>query len=70
MVANPITVAADDTPVTAAMMLREHRLKSVPVVAGRNDRRLIGYLRAEKLLAIVLQKLGPATSTSGLAAGH
>jgi CBS domain-containing protein len=34
MVANPITVAADDTPVTAAMMLREHRLQSVPVVAA------------------------------------
>jgi hypothetical protein len=39
------------------MVLRDHRLKRIPVVASRDDRRLVGYLRAEKLMAVVMTKL-------------
>jgi CBS domain-containing protein len=57
MTADPIVVAVDDSPAVAAMVLRDHRLKRIPVVAGRDDRRLVGYLRAEKLMAVVMKKL-------------
>lgn len=48
MIADPVAVTGEDACLMAAETMRVHGLKGLPVVAG--DRRLQGYLRAERLL--------------------
>ena len=52
MTKQPVTVSISDDPTVAATILREHTLKHVPVVAGR-ERRLVGVLHARRLMAHV-----------------
>jgi NADH:quinone reductase (non-electrogenic) len=52
-----ITVTRSDTSLMAAALLRDHELKSVPVIESENDRRIVGYVRAERMFMHVLQKL-------------
>jgi CBS-domain-containing membrane protein len=53
----PISVTRDDTSLTAAATLRDHELKSLPVIESQTNRRLVGYVRAEKMFMRVLQRL-------------
>jgi len=53
----PITVTRNDSSLMAAATLRDHELKSLPVIESQTSRRLIGYVRAEKMFMRVLQKL-------------
>jgi NADH:ubiquinone reductase (H+-translocating) len=60
MTRNPVTVSSDDPCTVAAGAFREYRLKSLPVVEGRNSRVLVGCLRVRRLLAYVLKELPQA----------
>lgn len=53
----PIAVTRNDSSLMAAATLRDHELKSLPVIESQNNRRLVGYVRAEKMFMRVLQKL-------------
>lgn len=56
MVNKPVAMAAEDTAAMAAEALREYRLKMLPVVVSKDDRRLVGCLHARRLIAYVLNK--------------
>jgi NADH:ubiquinone reductase (H+-translocating) len=59
MVARPTAVAATDTALVAAGVFREHGFKTLPVVADPAGRRVVGLVRARRLLARVLDRLPP-----------
>lgn len=61
MKANPVALLATDTAVVAAASFREHGHKVLPVVADRTSRRLVGIIRARKLIARLLQVVPPPT---------
>jgi len=56
MTKDPVAVAADDSCAVAASTIREYRLKSLPVVDNRNNRKLVGCLRVRRLMAFVLKE--------------
>ena len=58
MTKNPVVLAADDNCATASTSLREYRLKSLPVVEGKVNRKLVGCIRARRLMAFVLKAPG------------
>ena len=57
MVKDPITIAENDTALTAAATMKEHSVKRLFVVNNFIDNRLTGYIRAEKLLYITIKSL-------------
>lgn len=57
MVANPLAVTANDNSLLAAATMRDHGLKWLPVVDDQESRRVVGYVRAEKMLYGILHKL-------------
>ncbi len=59
MAAQPIAVLADDTAVVAASAFREHGFKTLPVIADRESRRVVGTIRARRLIARLLDTLPP-----------
>lgn len=59
MARNPVTVAIDDDCAVAANVLREYRLKSLPVVEHKGTRKLAGCLRIRRLMAYVLKEVEP-----------
>ena len=56
MTKNPVALSVEDNCAVASAAIREYRLKSLPVVAGKNDRRLLGCIRARRLMAYVFQQ--------------
>jgi NADH:quinone reductase (non-electrogenic) len=63
MVSDPIALTGEDSALLAASTMRDHDLRALPVVEDRASRRLTGYVRAEKMLQRLLDKLpadGPA----------
>jgi NADH dehydrogenase len=58
MTKNPVVLAADDNCAVAATSLREFRLKSLPVVERKDSRRLVGCIRARRLMAFVFKERG------------
>ena len=58
MVSDPVVLTHDDSCLVAAETMRDRRLKGIPVVKSRTDRRVVGYVRAETLMHRVLQHLG------------
>ena len=65
MAKNPVALAADDNCAVAAAALREYRLKSLPVVERKENRRLVGCIRARRLLALVSPTLEPMPEPAG-----
>ena len=57
MVKDPITVKDSDTTLTAVTTMKEHGIKRLFVVNNYIDNKLIGYIRAEKLLYITMKSL-------------
>ncbi len=53
---NPVTLCRDDDGAVAATVVREHRLKHLPVV-DCSSRRLVGCLRTRRLMAHVFSKI-------------
>ncbi len=60
----PIAIFEADTPVVAAAVFRENGLKYLPVVADQATRRIVGFVRARKLMARVLQEMGTSSAAS------
>ncbi|MGH7967839.1 MAG: cyclic nucleotide-binding domain-containing protein, partial [Limisphaerales bacterium] len=56
MTKEPVAVAVDDDCAVAANAMREYRLKSLPVVEQKDNRKLVGCLRARRLMAFVLKE--------------
>jgi len=71
MVANPKVIAATDTCLVAAAAFREYGFKWLPVVHDVASGRIAGLIRARKLIARIMQVVGPPTAASQppLAAG-
>lgn len=61
MVKNPAAIAATDTALVAASAFREHGVKTLPVLADATSRRIVGFVRARKLIARLLHAT-PAAS--------
>ena len=61
MMKNPTVLAATDSAVVAASAFREHGFKTIPVVADKTSRRIVGVVRVRKLIARVLQVVPPPT---------
>ena len=56
MTKNPVVVAADDDCSVAATAIREYRLKSLPVVERKDNRKLVGCIRVRRLMAFVMKE--------------
>jgi NADH dehydrogenase len=61
MTKNPVTVAVDDDCSVAAAVLREYRLKSLPVVDRKDSRKLAGCIRVRRLMAFVMKETAART---------
>ena len=59
--ADPVTVSPDDSSLLAASTMVECGLSGIPVVVGKNDRHVQGYVRAEKISYWLLRQLGEQT---------
>ena len=60
MTRNPVALAAEDDCAVAATSIREYRLKSLPVVERKDNRKLVGCIRVRRLMAFVFKDLGDA----------
>jgi NADH dehydrogenase len=59
MTRNPVALAADDDCALASVAIREYRLKSLPIVERKDNRKLVGCLRLRRLMAFVLKEVQP-----------
>jgi NADH dehydrogenase len=64
MVAEPKTIAATDTCLVAAAAFREYGHKLLPVVADPASRRIVGLVRARKLISKIMQVVGPPPAST------
>ncbi len=60
MTKNPVALSADEDCALAASAIREYRLKSLPIVEGKQSRKLVGCIRVRRLMGYVFKKLGEA----------
>jgi NADH:ubiquinone reductase (H+-translocating) len=58
---NPVTISSDDSSLLAASTMLENGLNWIPVTVNKTDRRLKGFVRAEKVSYWLLQELGKET---------
>jgi NADH dehydrogenase len=56
MIPKPACIAETDSAMVAAAGLSEHSLKFMPVVADLSGRRIVGFVRARKLMAGVMRQ--------------
>jgi NADH dehydrogenase len=64
MTSNPVALAADDTCAVAADAMREYRLKSLPIVERKDNRKLVGCLRVRRLMAYLFKEMGSHSAAS------
>ena len=62
MVRSPAVITTADTCLIAASAFREHGHKQLPVVHDTATRRIAGVIRARKLIARVMQVVGPPST--------
>jgi CBS domain-containing protein len=65
MTKNPVALAADDDLSIASAAMREYRLKSLPIVEAKDNRKLVGCLKIRRLMAYILQHTGASAGTGG-----
>ena len=53
----PVTIAQSDSVMVAAAAFREHGFKYLPIVTDQQSRRIVGFVRARKLMASVMQQI-------------
>ena len=51
------TLSVEDDGAAAATVIREHRVKHLPIVSCRGHRRLVGCLRTRRLMAHVFRRI-------------
>jgi NADH dehydrogenase len=59
--ADPVMISSDESSLLAASTMHEHGLSWLPVVVGKNDHHLQGFVQAEKITYWLLQELGKQT---------
>jgi NADH dehydrogenase len=59
MTKNPVALSVDDECTVATAAFREYRLKSLPIVERKDNRKLVGCLRLRRLLAYLLKQSRP-----------
>jgi NADH dehydrogenase len=57
MVATPIVIALNDTALTAMFTMREHGFKLLPVVENHQHRKVVGVVRVERIMDLVLKQI-------------
>jgi len=62
MVKDPAVITTADSCLVAASAFREYGHKLLPVVHDRAGRRIAGYMRAQKLIARIMQVVGPPST--------
>ena len=55
---DPVYVALGDSTLLASTLMLDHGITWLPVVQSKDDVRPVGYLRAEKISNLLIQKLG------------
>ena len=58
MTKNPIALRMDDNCAVAAAAIREYRLKNLPIVEGKENRKLAGCLRIRRLMGYLFKHVG------------
>lgn len=68
---NPLCIAQDESALTAAMTLMDHKRPWLPVVQSKDDFRPVGYVRGEQLVNRIIEKLvnRPTDQASAAKAG-
>jgi NADH:ubiquinone reductase (H+-translocating) len=56
MTKNPVALALEDECTLATAAFREYRLKSLPIIERRDNRKLVGCLRLRRMLAYLLKQ--------------
>jgi NADH dehydrogenase len=64
MIGKPAIITVTDNCLTAASTFREHGHKWLPVVQDLASRRIAGVIRARKLIARIMQVVGPPSATA------
>jgi NADH dehydrogenase len=64
MSANPVAITTLASPADAAQLMWSRGLKSIPVVAGEHDRRVVGSIRAEAIMHAVSMRLAQANAAA------
>jgi NADH dehydrogenase len=64
MIRNPAVIKTTDNCLTAAAAFREHGHKLLPVVHDRDTRSIAGVIRARKLIARIMQVVGPPAASA------
>jgi NADH dehydrogenase len=59
MTKDPVTITPADSALVAASAFREYGMKYLPVIADQPSRRIVGFVRARKLMAAVITRLNP-----------
>jgi NADH dehydrogenase len=59
--ADPVTISSGDSSLLAASTMLEHGLSWLPVVVGKNDHHIQGFVQAERVTYWLLQELGKQT---------
>ncbi len=62
MIADPAIITVNDTALIAAATFREHGHKWLPVVEDVTGRRIAGVIRARKMIARIMQVVGPPSA--------
>lgn len=53
---DPVAVTLGDTSLTAGDVMNRHDIDWLPVVENKEDRRLVGIVRSEKMLRWLVEK--------------
>jgi NADH:ubiquinone reductase (H+-translocating) len=69
LVVNLVYVALDDSTLLAATTMLDHGISWLPVVQSKDDPRPVGYLRREKILDRMIDRIGHAQADHARAAG-
>jgi NADH dehydrogenase len=59
LVVNPVYVALDDSTLVAVATMLDHGISWLPVVQSKDNPRPVGYLRREKILDRLIDRIGP-----------
>ncbi len=57
MVTKPIVISMNDSALTAVDTMREHGFKLLPVVENKENCKVVGYVRIEKIMDLVIKRL-------------
>jgi NADH dehydrogenase len=60
LAANPVSVAIEESTLTATATMLDHEISWLPVVKSKDNPQPVGYLRREKILDRIIERMGTA----------